>query len=174
MFAVVGRRGYNESQTVHSLAIARSWGDGRCDVTQWISAFATKGDVYTLTHGAPANLYAAPSEETVRGRAVNGRDGQFLADIPLYSSVAFTHRAVMNGDDTTVAVEKWEAAGGAISALRLKPGPSFPKDVIELRFRYGETIGQLVRNGDAFEFDCRRSRSRQKPRTSRRRRASRL
>ena len=154
MFAVVGRRGYNESQTVHSLAIARSLGGGRCDVTQWISAFATSGDVYMLSHTASANIYAAPSSEAVRGRVLNGKDGQFVADIPLYSSVAFTHRAVMEGDDTSVMVEKWEVTGSAVSALRLKPGPRFPKDVIEMRFRYGDTIRQLVRKGNAFEFDA--------------------
>ena len=89
----------------------------------------------------------------MRGRVVNGKDGQFIADIPLYSSVAFTHRAMMEGDDTSVAVEKWEVTGGAVSALRLKPGPKFPKDVIEMRFRFGDTIRQLIRKGDAFEFD---------------------
>src|SRR5205823_661840 len=36
-FTVVGRRGYGESQTVHSLAIARSVGGARFDVTQWVS-----------------------------------------------------------------------------------------------------------------------------------------
>ena len=85
LFSIIGRRGYGESQTVNSLAIARPLGSGRYDVTQWISAFATRGDLYTLTHDAPAKLYAAVSMEAVNGRIVNGKDGRFLADIPLYS-----------------------------------------------------------------------------------------
>ena len=99
LFSVIGRRGYGESQTVHSLAIAHSLGGARHDVTQWISAFATRGDLYTLTHEAPANLYAAPSMEAINGRILNGKDGRFLADIPLYSSRQFVHRAAMTGDE---------------------------------------------------------------------------
>ena len=134
LFSVVGRRGYGESQTVHSLSIARSLGGGRCDVMQWISAFATQGDVYTLTHTAPANFYSGvPQSDAVRGKILNGKDGRFLADIPLYSSRPFVHRAVMLGDDTGVTVEAWEATAGELKALQLKTGPNFPKEVLDVR-----------------------------------------
>src|SRR5262249_51235737 len=73
---ITGRRGYGESQTVHSLAIVRPFGGGRADVTQWVSAFATSGDRYTLTHRAPANLYATDRwAEAGSGLIFNGKDG---------------------------------------------------------------------------------------------------
>lgn len=160
-FGIVGRRGYGESQTVHSLSIARSLGGGRWDVTQWLSAFATSSGQYTLTHTAEANLYAtASSDESARGQILNGKGGRFLADIPLYSSRSFTHRGVMQGDDLGVVVEKWrdgqittissdpsapEPPGGLLqtSKLRLKPGPQFPQDAFSVAVVRGDRIYTL-------------------------------
>ena len=143
-FGIVGRRGYGESQTVHSLAIARSLGGGRWDVTQWLSAFATSSGQYTLTHTADANLYAtASSDDSARGQILNGKGGRFLADIPLYSSRSFTHRGVMQGDDLGVVVEKLEYGALKLNTLRLRPGPDFPKDVISVSVVYREKIYPL-------------------------------
>ncbi|HEV7869077.1 MAG TPA: hypothetical protein VGO90_15425, partial [Chthoniobacteraceae bacterium] len=155
-FAVIGRRGYGESQTVHSIAIARALGDGRCDVTQWVSAFATAGDIYTLTHSAPANLYAAVSPEPINGKILNGKDGAFLADIPLFSSRQFLHRAVLTGDDTRVTVEQWETVIGEtvidepakLKAIALRVNAQFPKETLELSIRHGDRFYRLKREGD--------------------------
>ena len=148
---VIGRRGYGESQTVHSLTMARALGDGRHDVTQWISAFATAGDIYTLTHAAPANLYAAPSDLDAAGtRILNGKDGRMLAEIPLYSSKAFVHRAVMTGDDTAVSVEQTPGKSG-LRGLRLRPGPGFPKNFSEVRLRAEDSLYEMEMKNGALE-----------------------
>ncbi len=149
LFAVVGRRGYGESQTVNSLTIARALGGGRCDTMQWISAFATIGDLYTLTHDAPANLYGTGwNVDAGGGRILNGKDGSIQLDIPLYSSRTFVHRAVMKGADTTVTVEKREGDSQGLRYVRLRPGPGFPKDFAEIRLLAGNTFYELVmRNG---------------------------
>jgi hypothetical protein len=111
---ITGRRGYHESQTINSLTIAHALGGGRVDVTQWISAFATTGDRYTLTHRAPSNLYSTGGGgESGGGIIFNGRDGHIQLDIPLYSARAFLHRAITTGDDTSVTVEKWDEAAGS-------------------------------------------------------------
>ena len=144
-FSIVGRRGYGESQTVHSLSIARSLGGARWDVTQWLSAFATSSGEYTLTHAAPANLYATSSnDDAARGQILNGKDGKFLADIPLYSSRTFTHRGVMQGDDLGVRVEKWESSQSKLSSLQLKPGPGFPKDAFEVAVVYRDRFYRMT------------------------------
>ena len=151
-FAVVGRRGYGESQTVHSLAIARALGGGRCDVTQWVSAFATTGDLYTLKHTSPSNLYATdPSSEATDGRMLNGKDGRIQMDIPLYSAQTFVHRGVMPGDDPSVRVEKWEQKGEEFTALRLALGPGFPKDFKQARAIVGERVYELVMKDGALQ-----------------------
>ena len=152
-FGIVGRRGYGESQTVHSLAIARSLGGGRWDVTQWLSAFATSSGQYTLTHAAEANLYAtASSDESARGQILNGKGGRFLADIPLYSSRAFTHRGVMQGDDLGVVVEKWEVGDQGLRSLRIKTGPGFPKDSLEVSVVYRDSLYKLKVRDGAWEL----------------------
>ena len=157
-FSIVGRRGYGESQTVHSLSIARSLGGARWDVTQWLSAFATSSGEYTLTHAAPANLYAtSTNDDAARGQILNGKDGKFLADIPLFSSRTFTHRGVMQGDDLGVTVEKWEVKVNEVQpaiparlTLILKTGPAFPSGALDVSVRYRNHIYPLSKNGDSY------------------------
>lgn len=151
-FALVGRRGYGESQTVHSLGIAHSLGGGRHDVTQWISAFAVTGDFYTLTHAAPANLYSTGwAADDGGSRAFNGKDGRIEMDIPLYSSRSFVHRAVMTGSDTSVTVERWRGEKGDLRGLRLRPGPGFPKDFTEAQVFVDDSVFALVLRDGIFE-----------------------
>ena len=148
LFAVVGRRGYGESQTVHSLTIAHALGGGRCDTMQWISAFAIRGAIYDLTHVSPANYYSAvPQNDPVRGRIYGGREGRFLADIPLYSARPFVHRAVMQGDDTSVEVEQWQTDGSELEQLALKPGPGFPQQVTSIQATYLNRVYAMERDG---------------------------
>ncbi len=156
-FSIVGRRGYGESQTVHSLSIARSLGGARWDVTQWLSAFATSSGEYTLTHAAPANLYATSSnDDAARGQILSGKDGKFLAEIPLYSSRVFTHRGVMQGDDLGVTVEKWETKsdgqGWILQTLSFKIGPGFPGEVQDVSVRFRNSIYALEKIGDRYEL----------------------
>jgi len=148
-FAVVGRRGYGESQTVNSLTIAQSLGGGRYDATQWISAFATTGDLYTLTHEAPANLYGTGlAFDSAGGRVLNGKDGRIELDIPLYSSRTFVHRGVMMGDDTSVTVEQWSGPADHPAQLRLRTGAGFPRDVAEAWIiGGGKHRGMVLKNG---------------------------
>jgi hypothetical protein len=150
---ITGRRGYGESQTVHSLAVARALGGGQADVTQWISAFATRGSRYVLTHHAPANLYATDrTAEAGSGIIVNGKDGRIELDIPLYSARAFVHRAIMSGDDTTVTVENWEESGGILKRLRFKTGPGFPAEPEEIHAVHGNRYYTLARINGGLEL----------------------
>ena len=122
-FAFAGRRGANEKQQVNALAIAHSLGNGRHDVTEWISAFAKRGDLYKLTHAAPANLYSTATEsDSVNGAIINGREGRFEVDIPLFSTRPFIHRGVLQGDRTEVNVSDWQTdAVGKLSSLVVIP-----------------------------------------------------
>ncbi len=167
-FAFAGRRGAGESAQVTTVAIAHSLGDGRHDVTEWTSVFATRGDTYKITHASPANLYSTAAEfDSVNGAIVNGRDGRFEVDIPPYSTRPFVHRAVLIGDRTeaTVAESKVNITG-ALENLALVPGPGFPKNVLRawarcgtlyysLKFAHGlwERDGPGVSESDFFKDD---------------------
>jgi len=155
LFAVVGRRGSGEAQTVHSLSIARALEPGRHDVTQWLSAFVTRGAEYALTHRAPSNLYGTVSTEPINGALANGKDGRYFADIPLFSSRQFTHRAAMAGDDTRVTVERWEEADEKLTALVLKTAAGFPPETVEVRARFRDRFYLLQRNGPDLTLDAR-------------------
>ncbi len=154
-FAFAGRRGSGEKSQIRALAIARSLGDGRHDVTQWISAFATRGDTYQLTHTSPANLYSTATDfDSVNGAITNGREGRFAVDIPLFSTRPFIHRGVLNGDHTEVTVAEWKAgASGKLERLSLVPASGFPKNIVRAWVRYGTLWYQLQSADDKWVLD---------------------
>ena len=137
------------------MALARSLGDGRHDVTQWISAFVTRGDTYLLSHAGPANLYATATEfDSVNGTITNGREGHFDVDIPLFSTRPFVHRGVLIGDHTEATVQECKAnATGALESLVIAPGPGFPKTVLQAWARYGTMFYNLKLDGSNWVRD---------------------
>lgn len=149
-FLVAGHRGSGEKQTSHALTIAHSLGGDRWDVRQWVSAFATKGDTYRLTHAGFANYYAAISEsEQVAGRAFGGKDGHFDADIPLYSARPFLYRGVMSAPKPEARVTEW-----GTTAIRIAVDPEFARGIREVAIRRNGTVytaaaknGELVWEG---------------------------
>jgi hypothetical protein len=148
-FILAGRRGSGEVQIVNSVSIARSLGERRFDVMQWASAFATDGDLYKLTHSAPANLYSMTSDvESVNGRILNGRDGYFEVDIPLYSSRPFLHRGVMNGDDTNVQVSEWTN-----DRITLQAGKDFPSGVGRMWARSNTGFLEFEKHGGEWTWN---------------------
>lgn len=148
-FIAAGRRGSGEVQIVNSVSIAHALGDRRFDVMQWASAFATDGDFYKLTHTAPANLYSMTSDvESVSGRILNGRDGHFEVDIPLYSSRPFLHRGTMSGDDTSMQVTEWTN-----DKIVLQPGKNFPTGVKVMWARTGFGFLQFAARDGAWVWD---------------------
>ena len=60
----------------------------------------------------------------------------------------------MQGDDTTVTVEKWEIVQGEVlTALRLKPGPAFPKEVFDMVAVYRDLVYTLKLRGAVWEVE---------------------
>lgn len=152
LFGMVGRRGYGETASVHSLAWARALGGGRFDVMEWDNVFVTRGDFYALKHDAAHNLYGTPDEnDGVNGRVTGGRDGGFDVDIPLYSSRAFVHHAVLKGDDTGVNVLEWDG-GDRLTKLTLATPPGFPKNVLEVWARGRKEFYKLRVAGNRLEL----------------------
>lgn len=142
LYAFVGRRGTGESTQMNGVAVARSLGGGRHDVTQWVSAFVTSGDDYRFSHASASNLYSTAGERNrVKGSVTNGRDGHLEVDMPLYSSRPFVHRAVLQGDRTEMEVARMESgADGRLTALELVPGQGFPAGAVKIWVRHGEKV----------------------------------
>jgi hypothetical protein len=161
-FTVIGRRGYGEKQIYHSLAIARPLGGGRFSVREWIHAFATTGDIYRFQHSGGSHLYAAIGDgETVRGDVTAGKDAEFTADIPLFSSRPFLHAGVMKAEDPGILVRRWEVldttskgdnAAAPLKALAVTMVQDFRKRVFTAVLDQGGRYSLLTATGDGFDL----------------------
>ena len=107
----VGRRGYGESLSVRTTALANALPDGRTEVAQWSDAFVTDGGDYALTvPGGPVLLSTAQDQEPVKGAIQTGTDGRLTVDVPPFSSRAFVAKNVR--DDPAPAIELLVASVG--------------------------------------------------------------
>ena len=125
-FNLVGRRGYGESTTVNTLAIARHVQDDRYDVESWTNIFVTGGAQYALQHDGEGHLYSCVPlhNERVGGRIDNGREGSFVTDIPIFSSRSFMHRGQSVGPKWDIQVANYlPGETPAIDALEITIAP---------------------------------------------------
>jgi hypothetical protein len=142
-FIIAGRRGAGETQTVHSIALARALPGNRWDTMQWLSAFATSGDYYHFNHASPVNYYSASNDmEAVSGKVVGGKDGYFDADIPLYSARPFLHRGILSGPDLSVQIVDWKP-----KRLSLQVGKGFPDSVKQVWVRRKDKMLEMKKEG---------------------------
>jgi hypothetical protein len=151
-FWTVGRRGYGEATIVHSVAIARPLADGYYDVQQWSNVFVTDGDDYSITHPGSGGLYSTCQDfEGVNGIIKNGLEGQFLVDIPPYSSRTFAHRIKLKSEPISLEVEKWEAAK-TLQKLVLSAGKNFPKQTQQIYALYRDQFYSLSHTGGRLQL----------------------
>ncbi len=123
-FWLTGRRGYGESTSVHSIALAEHLGGSRFDVSQWTSVFVTAGGDYALSCPGTGNLYSdATDAEAVNGEITFGADGRFAVDVPPYSTRQLADRAVVEAPDAPVPTSVPATAPGEIlPSFRRGPG----------------------------------------------------
>ena len=139
LFERVGRRGYEESGTWLSAAIARPLGDGTHDVLQWSHAFVTKGDSYQFRYPSRHQLFSVDSREPVPGLVQAGAGGFLQIELPLYSSRNLISRAMMQGPEIQVEVLQWAPEANAVEvkiAGEVVVGQAWcrkDKQIIELR-----------------------------------------
>ena len=153
LFDIVGRRGQGEANVVHSLSYARVIDGDMYNVTQWINVFATHGAHYTITHAAPHNLYATGQDyETVNGWIANGKDGQFVVDIPMFSRRALLHEGKMKGANVLLKVVKWNGSQ-TMQQLVVTTDPGFLKQVLNGWMVQGNRIYPMKSVNDRLEFD---------------------
>jgi len=126
-FAIVGQRGYGESTTIHTIAIAQPLPDGYLDISGWSNTFVTGGAVYDIRHNGTGALYSTCQDtEAVNGQIRNGAEGLFRVDIPPFSSREFTYRTKVKADIPAVQVDKITADENGLSELILTTDGAFP------------------------------------------------
>ncbi len=126
-FGIVGRRGYGERTTIHSVAIVQPLADGQLDVSQWSNTFVTSGATYDIEHLGAGVLYSVCQDsESVRGLIVNGNEALFKVDIPPFSSREFALRAKLPGTLPAVTVKEFSHSGNTLGKLTLTVDETFP------------------------------------------------
>jgi hypothetical protein len=153
LFSAVGRRGQGEASVVHTLSYAHAIDGDTYDVMQWVNVFATHGADYKITHAAPDNLYSTGQDyESVNGWIQNGKDGQFMVDIPMFSRRGLVHEAEMKGAEIPVKIVNWDGTG-SLRKLALTVGPEFTKQVLDGWVVQGNTVYTMKLSDGQLVFD---------------------
>jgi len=113
-FYLVGNRGYGESDSVHSIALAEHIDGNRYDATEWSSIFMTSGGAYTFLHRGNERIYSdATDNEPVGGVVTSGTTGRFIADVPPYSTRIMSHKALVQAPVSGAPVVDAEASSSS-------------------------------------------------------------
>jgi len=146
LFSHLGARGYGESTSTESVAIARALPDGRWDVHQWSSLFVTTGDRYSISQASDFTLYStAQSIERVDGSIENGFQARLTVDMPPFTFRAFARRLQSDFGPIRVTVNRLERdEAGQLTHLSLNVDGTMPGVVRSV---------QLLDNGDMYDLN---------------------
>lgn len=127
MFLFIGRRGYGEATSLHSVAIARAEDDTHCSVMQMTTLFVTSGNTYSVNDKDHQTLLASgSSEENVDARIASGNTASFVSRIPPYSSQTIRSRRRIETDNWQLAVTSLSQQRDDLSSLTIVFGEKFP------------------------------------------------
>jgi hypothetical protein len=109
---------------MNTVAMARLASGGALDVMGWTNAFVTDGDDYVIDYPGGGKIYSTCQQiEAVNGMITSGSDGQFIVDIPPYSSRSFAYRERVEGGPTPKVVSF--AEGNQVDKLEISLGDAF-------------------------------------------------
>ena len=129
MFLFIGRRGYDESTSLHSASIARAEDDTHSSLLQLTTLFVTEGNTYSMTDKDHQTLLASgASEESVDALITSGNMARFVSRIPPYSSQAVRSRSRIEIDNWNLAVTSLSQQGDELKDLTIAFGDKFPND----------------------------------------------
>jgi hypothetical protein len=146
-FAWVGRRGYGESTTVNSIAIAQSIRKSEFDVLQWSNIFVVQGDLYDIHRDGGGALYSTAQEaESVPGVIQTTGGSHFRVDIPPFSSRELISRYKSKGPPLQLTLEEFDG-GLELRKIKLKSS-GVPADSMHLLCLYGSGFYTLRYEGE--------------------------
>ena len=151
LFLVIGRRGYGESTTLHTLAISRIEDAGYQSVQEWSALFVTKGDRYTVSAPGQQALYAVLGERQSSGaRITAGNSGELVVVIPPFSTQTFVSRRRIPVDGWDLRLQIVRRGSSGLRQLVIRYGPAFPADrVTAMRALYGRKMYHLSCDAEA-------------------------
>jgi len=129
MFLFIGRRGYDETTSLHSVAIAHAEDDTHSSLLQLTTLFVTGGNTYSVTDRDHQTLLASgASEESVDASATSGNVASFISRIPPYSSQAILLRRRIETENWNLALTGLSQQGEELQDLTIAFGEKFPTD----------------------------------------------
>lgn len=129
MFLFIGRRGYGEATSMHSVAIARCEDDTHCSLLQMTTLFVTAGNTYTVEDKDHQTLLASgTSEESIDARITCGNTASFVSRIPPYSSQALRSRRRLTMENWKLAITSLKQQSDELTGLTISFGEKFPDD----------------------------------------------
>ena len=127
IFLFIGQRGYGETTSLHTLAVARAE-----DATHWSSLeyrtlFVTSGDLYTLDDKDRQTLLASgAADERADALMTAGNSASVIARVPPFSSQSMIFRRRLTLDDWNLAITNVEQSGSQLTALTMSFNEKFP------------------------------------------------
>lgn len=127
IFLLIGQRGYGETTSLHTLAVARAE-----DATHWSSLeyrtlFVTSGDLYTLDDKDRQTLLASgAADERADALMTAGNSASVVARVPPFSSQSMIFRRRLTLDDWNLTITDVEQSGAELTSLTLSFNDKFP------------------------------------------------
>ncbi len=142
LFLVIGRRGYGESTSLHTMAVARAEDDTHWSSFEYNTLFVTAGDVYSIDEKDRQTLMASAStDERVDAKILSGNTASFVSRIPPFSSQSLVARRRITTDNWNLAVTGFSQNGPQLSGLTLTFNDKFPVgDKVECWIMHGRDI----------------------------------
>lgn len=127
IFLFIGRRGYGESTTLQTLAVARAEDGQHWSVFQWNALFVTSGDEYAALGADQQGLFSTANtmdeEEVVISR---GNEAKIQMRIPPFTSQTFVSRRRIASADWGLSIDAVDVTPDSLVNLSLSTGPGFP------------------------------------------------
>ena len=146
MFLLIGRRGYGETTSLHSVAIAHAEDDTHASLLQLTTLFVTEGNTYSVTDRDRQTLLASgASEESVDASMTSGNTASFVSRIPPYSSQAILSRRRIETENWNLAVTSLNEQGDELKNLTIAFGEKFPNDpLMECLVIHGRNLHRTI------------------------------
>lgn len=156
LLAWCGKRGYGERSQILSLTYARELDKNHFALTQWMDIFVTDGAYYKITHKASTNIYAdCQSMNPINAEIYNGKNGFFLVDIPLFSSMQLFHKSDARTAEPVGITGKSRINGSDLEFLNITLSEDFPQPILEAKAVVHDKIYTLYKNRRWNEFTIR-------------------
>ena len=127
LFLAIGQRGYGESTTLQTLAVARSEDNIHWSVMQWNALFVTSGDSYQATARDQQSVYSTGETiDQAHAQIVPGNSGGITMQIPPFSTQTFVSRRRLASADWRLQISDIDLQTSGLVKLRIQTGDNFP------------------------------------------------